>query len=152
MLHLIQLPLTFSVVPPTPHYQHPRHLLLMLFQSTLYNMYLHHQQKKYYKHQGNRIKSFNKCRRICNFKWKGRKEERKRKKQERLEKRKEKDELTKKKAEEKSRKASQSQRQSKQSGKRLATLQSSNEVEISSLMTSNSSTTTTSEVGTSLSL
>jgi len=64
---------------------------------------------------------------------------------------KEKDELAKKKAEEKSRKASQSQRQSKQSGKRLATLQSSNEVEISSLMTSHSLTTTTSEVGTSLS-
>jgi len=64
---------------------------------------------------------------------------------------KEKDELAKKKAEEKSRKASQSQRQSKRSGKRLATSQSSNEVEISSLMTSYSSTTTISEVGISLS-
>ena len=86
-------------------------------------------------------------------------EAKERKKRERLEKnkekKKEKEELAKKKAEEKSKKASQLPRQSKRSGKRPATSRSSNQVEsTSSLLSgpSHNSTTTTSEVGTSLSV
>ena len=81
-------------------------------------------------------------------------EEKERRKRERLEKKKEKEELAKKKAEEKSKKASLP-RQSKRSSKRPAASRSSNQVEsTSSLLSgpSHNSTTTTSEVGTSLSV